>query len=234
MDEREAEDQIRELEAMIAELMGVPPAAKTTPDDLLNMLALQLAKTRGRRSWMARFEQLAWRMSAPLWDFRLRRQIRIVSELAQNVGWRATMMTDALRHLDDLVFARTYGRFVEAPVKQVVRQLVERGALGTHELRVLVVNRCFRVDANGFVTVPKDWWLIPLGTLNFTLAVLCTVPYMILALLVPADIGLRLLALSVFGTPFAMSCWVLMRYFIDPYRLIPRAQKLMPKVQLCI
>lgn len=233
MDGREAEEQIRKLEVMAAELAGEPGARPSSPDEVLQLLEAAAARTRGHRSWMARLERLAWRMSAPIWDLRLRRQIRIVRELGYSIGWAEGATFDALHRLDDLVFARTYGRIVDAPVKRLVRQIAAQGAMSSYELGILVLNHCFKTDDSGVVTVPTNRWLLPLGITHFVIAGLCTLPYMLLVLLVPADLWRQLLALSVFGAPLAAAYWVFRRYFVEPHRLIPRARNLVPRLQVC-
>lgn len=231
-DRKEAEENVRRLEALIADLQEIPTSRPAKPDDVLRLLETAMAKSRGCNSWLANAERLAWRISAPLWDFRLRRQIRLVHEFANATSWGSSGTTDAVRHLDDMVFARTYGRIVAAPIKWVLRDLASKGEFATHELRNLIINRCLRVDQDGRVFVPTERWLFWLGILQFAFATLVLVPYMLLVLLVNADFGQKILGLTVFAAPYWMACWTFRRYFISPYRLIPRAQKQIPKLQI--
>lgn len=228
----EAEESIRRLEALVADLQDAPISQAVEPDDVLRLLEAAMARSRGCNGWLTKAEHLAWRISAPLWDFRLRRQIRLVHELAEATSWGSSGTTDAVRLLDDLVFARTYGRIVAAPIKRVIRDLAGKGEFATHELRNLIINRCFRVDEHGRVFVPTERWLFSLGVLQFVLATVILVTYMLLALLANAEFGRKLLLLAVFAVLYWLACWAIRRYFISPHRLIPRAQRQIQKLQI--
>jgi hypothetical protein len=227
-DRREAEEGIRQLEILIADLQGLPATAPSNPEDMLRLLEAAMARSHGSYKWIARAERLAQLVYAPLWDLRLQRQIHLVRELATTTGWNSASTADAIRHLDDLVFARTFGRMVAGPIKRVVREIASKGNLASHELQNLVINNCFRVNQEGRVVVPTERWLFSLGVVQFGFATLVTVPYIALILLSNADAGRQLLGLSIFAIPYWLACWNVRRHFISPYRLIPRAQKLLP------
>lgn len=229
---KEGEELVRRLRTMVADINGPQVSSRLTEDEMLRALETTIAQSRGSHTWLGRFERFAWNQLAPMWDLRLRRQIRLVKELRAATGGDSPATSDALQHLDDLVFARTYGRIVPGSIKKVVRSIASDGALATHELQNLVINRCFRVDSNGRVFVPTERWLFALGVLQFVFATVVVVPYLLLVLFSHADIGRQLLGLTVFSVPYLLACWMFNRYFISPYRLIPRAQKLIPRLQL--
>lgn len=223
---------IRRLEVLVSDVLGIKATPPARPEDVLNLLATGLARSRGNKSLLARIEHFAWRISSPIWDFRIRRQIRLVRELADNAGWNSSTTLDAIMLLDDQVFARTYGRMEAAPIKRIVRQIAASGAMATHELKSLVIGRCFQVDQQGRVTVPVKPWVFSLGVLQVFLAtVALTTPIAIIGF---SDIGLgfKFLASSIYVAPLLLAYWTFMRYFFNPQRLISRAQLYLPKLQI--
>lgn len=228
----EAEDGIRKLERLLAEVKELPTSQASSPDELLQQLEVAMARSRGSKSLLGKIERFAWLLSAPIWDFRLRRQIRIVREIITVSDWNGPQIADAIHGLDDLVFARTYGRLAPAPVKYVVRKIAKMGELATHELRNLVVNRCFRVNDIGRVVVPSEHWLFALGLFQFIFATAVVVPFMVLVLLSGANAWYQIVGLTTFTVPYWLACWNIHRHFFSPFRLIPRAQRLIPKLQV--
>lgn len=229
---QEAEDGIRKLERLLTEIQELPRSQASSPDELLQQLEVAMARNRGRQSLLGKIERFAWLLSAPLWDFRLHRQIRIIREIATVSGWNSPQIADAIQYLDDLVFARTYGRLAPGPVKHVVRKIAKTGSLATHELRNMVINRCFRVDSTGRVSISSERWLFALGLLQFVIATVVIVPFMVLVLLSGANAWHQTLGLVTFAIPYWLACWTFNRHFFSPYRLIPRAQRLIPKLQV--
>ena len=229
---QEAEDGIRKLERLLTEIQELPRSQASSPDELLQQLEVAMARNRGRQSLLGKIERFAWLLSAPLWDFRLHRQIRIIREIATVSGWNSPQIADAIHCLDDLVFARTYGRLAPAPVKHIVRKIAKTGGLATHELRNLVVNRCFRVNDTGRVVVPSERWLFALGLFQFIFATAVVVPFMVLVLLSGANAWYQIVGLTTFAVPYWLACWSFNRHFFSPFRLIPRAQRLIPKLQV--
>ena len=231
----EAEENIRRLEMLVEELQGVSVVPPEGPDDTLRLLEAAMTRHLGCNTWIAKVERLAWHISAPLWDFQVRRQIRLVWETVNLVGANSIAASDLIGRLDDLIFARTYGRIVAAPIKRMVRQIAAGGELSIHELRNLVINRCFRLGPDGRVEVPSEPWLLSLGILQLILATAVLAPYMLLILFSQLDFGRQLFALAIVVAPYWLACWHVRRHFIGPYRLIPKAQELLPKVQpVCI
>jgi len=227
----EAEENVRRIEILLEDLQGISVAPPKGPDDMLRLLETAMARNRGCNTWIARAERLAWHIFAPLWDFQIRRQIRLVRETANLVGLSSVATSDLIGRLNDLIFARTYGRIVAAPIKRMVRQIAAKGELSTHELQNLVINRCFRLGQDGRVEVPSEPWLRSLGILQLILATVVLAPYMLLILFSHLDLGRQLLALVIFVAPYWLACWYVRRHFISPYQLIPKAQKLLPKLQ---
>ncbi|SIQ68187.1 hypothetical protein SAMN05421829_10616 [Aromatoleum tolulyticum] len=225
---KEIEEQLRQLEVLQSELEDRPAGKPSDPDEVLQFMEAALRRTRGSRSWAARFERFAWRIAAPFWDLRLRAQIRLVRELGATLGWTARGTSEAILHLDDLVFARTYGCRVEASVKRAVRELANRGLLATHELRNLVSNRCLRVDAAGRVFVPTKPWLMSAAVALSLLATLVMLPILVPVLWAEAEIWRIVLGVWAVAVPYGFVCWQIQRYFVRPHRLIPRAQRVIP------
>lgn len=229
---QEAEDGIRKLEHLLTEIQGFPISQASSPEGLLQHLEIAMARSRGSQRLLGKIERFAWLLSAPLWDLRLRRQIRIVREIITVTGWNSPQVADAVQYLDDLVFARTYGRLAPGPVKYVVRKIAKTGGLATHELRNLVINRCFRVNDTGRVVVPSERWLFVLGLLQFLFATAVIVPFMALVLLSGANAWYQIIGLTTFAVPYWLACWSFIRHFFSPFRLIPRAQRQIPKLQV--
>lgn len=221
-------EQLEQLDAAQAMLRT---DSAPDPDEKLRMMELALRRTRGTRSWTIRLDWLAWRLVAPFWDLRLRAQLRLVRELARTVGWSSSSTADAIRGLDDLVFARTYGRRVEAPIKSLVRQLADNRLLATHELRNLVCNRCFRLDAAGRVSVPRVRWQVPAAVVAFILATLTMLPLLTSVIWSNAEIWRIVVGTWAIALPYWFVCWQIQTYFLRPFRLIPRVEGLIPRLQ---
>lgn len=230
--DEEVNETIRRLEVLLADIDGIGLSPPSTPDDVLSLLESAIGRSRGNNSWIAKIERLAWKITAPFLDVGIRRQIRIIRELANTLGWGSKLTEDAILKLDDLIFQRTYGRIVEAPIKRVVRSMASSGAMGAHELKNLVIGRCFRVDANGRVTVPDGKGVFSLGVVKILLAVAgLTTPISIL-IFSDLDFKFKLLGIMVYAAPLMLAYWIFARYFFSPHRLIPRVQKLLPRLQV--
>lgn len=228
----DTEEIIRRLEVLVSDVLEIKTNPPTRPEDVLNLLKAGLARSRRNKSLLARIEQFAWRISNPIWDFRIRRQIRLICELAETAGWNSPTVLDAIMELDDKVFARTYGRMVAAPIKRVVRQIASSGAMATHELMSLIIGRCFQVDQQERVTVPAKPWTYTLGAVQVFLATAAlTTPIAIIGF---SDIGLgyKFLASPIYIAPLLLAYWIFMRYFFNPHRLISRAKLHLPKLQI--
>lgn len=228
---KDFEEQLRQLEILLSELEERPVCNPFDPDEYLQMMEVAIRRTRGSRSWVARFERFAWRIAAPFWDLRLRAQIRLVRELGATLGWTTKATSEAILHLDDLVFAHTYGCRVEAPVKMAARELANRGLLATHELRNLVSNRCLHVDAAGRVFVPTKAWLMPTAVVLSLLTTLVMLPILVPVLWGEAEIWRIVLGVWAVAVPYWVVCWQIQRYFVRPHWLIPRAQRVIPHLQ---
>lgn len=107
MKNSENEEIIRRLEVLVSDVLGINAAPPACPEDVLNLLAAGVARSRGSKSLIAWIENFAWRISSPIWDFRIRRQIRLIRELSNTAGWKSPSTLDAIMLLDDQVFART-------------------------------------------------------------------------------------------------------------------------------
>lgn len=221
---REGESVIRDLETLLQDLSNMSLNTHASPDEKLQLLEAMLTRTRGRRSWVARIEQLIWRMSAPLWDFRLRRQIRLVGELGQSTGWQFKATADAIHRLDDLVFARTYGAMAAPEIKQAIRDLANRGVMASHELQSLILNRCLRVDDHGRVIVPRQPWLRPIGIFALILVILGVLQSAALVVFAPLSILATLIGLTIYSGVFGIGFWLVDRFSFAPHRLMPRAR----------
>lgn len=226
------EEILRRLEVLFSDIDGLKTAPPKSLDDMLQLLEANMGRSLGGNSWLAKIELLTWKIAAPFLDVGIRRQIRIVRELPKSTGWGSASTTDALMKLDDQIFKRTYGRTVEAPIKRVVRSIASTGAMGTNELKNLVINRCFRVDANEQVRVPRGNGVFSLGIVQILLAVVGLTPPILILLVANIAFGLKLLAIMVYAAPFVLTYIAFMRYFLTPYKLIPRAQKLLPRLQI--
>jgi hypothetical protein len=106
------------------------------------------------------------------------------------------------------------------------------GAMTTHELKNLVINQCFRIDENGQVSVPKGTGVFSLGVIQILLAIAGLTPPILIILFSNISFGLKLLGIMVYAAPFVLTYWVFITYFLTPYKLTSRAQKLVPKLQI--
>lgn len=230
---REGDEFIRHLAALTEEVyqnrMASP--AKST-DEQLRQFDILLAKSKGSSISLAgRIEKLAWLLVSPLADLKIRNQIRRIQEIADTFGRDSALTRDAMQHLDNIVFARTYGRICDAPIKRIVRSIASNGAMATHELRNLVVNRCFQVDEKGLVSVPQKKWLFSLGIVQVMLATAGLLPPILIIVFSGLNVGHKMLASLIYLAPYLAALWTFHRYFLTPRKLIPRAQLLLPKLQ---
>lgn len=229
---REVEKVVRDLDILLQDLISMSLQARTSPDAKLEILEAMMASTRGSRSWAAWIERAIWRMSAPLWDFRLRRQIRLVAELGKTIGWQTKATADAIHRLDDLVFARTYGAMVAPQIKRAIRDLANRGVMATHELQSLILNGCLRVDNHGVVVVPRQPWLRPIGIVALILVSLGVLQSAALVAFAPLSILATFIGLTIYSGVFGIGFWLVDRFSFAPHRLIPRARNALRRPSL--
>lgn len=232
MFDREPKNQIERLEMLCDELLDVLGIAKPKTDlEVLAFLERALWRSRGSHRWTQRIENFFWRCLAPLQDLRIRKQIQLHCELLRNHGYDHPATKDSLAHLDDLVFARTYGRTVEGPVKKMIRHWVSSDQLNRRDAVILVTNNCLTTDNHGAVVLKDDRFLWPIGILNFLIHCLGSSLLIALLLFSSASFLWVLVGVTVICAPLAAAWWVFLRHTLHPHRLIPRARRLLPKIQ---
>lgn len=232
MFDQEPKNQLERLEMLCDELMEVSGIAKPKTDlEVLAFLERALRRSRGSHGWLQRVEGFFWRCLAPLQDFRIRKQIQLHYELLRNLGQDHPATKDSLAHLDDLVFARTYGRTVEGPVKKMIRYWVANEQLNRRDAVILVTNSCLTTNDHGVVVIKDDRFLWPLGILNFLIPCLGSSLLVALLLFSGASFLWLVVGVTVICAPLAAAWWVFLRYTLHPHRLIPRVRRLLPTVQ---
>lgn len=232
MSDRESTDQMERLEMLCDEVMGISGIPRPKTDlEILAFLESALRRSRGRSGWLMRLENVAWRCIAPLQDMRIRRQLQLHRDLLQGLGRDHPATLDSLAQLDDLVFARTYGRTVEAPVKKLLRRWVSEDLLCREDASILVANNCLKCDENGIVSIKADGVMWPIGVLNFLVA--CLVCTLLMALLVfsPAPPLWGVAGAAIICLPLGGAWWIFLRYTLLPHRLIPRVRSFLPRLQ---
>jgi hypothetical protein len=133
--------------------------------------------------------------------------------------------------LDDLIFARTYGRTVEGPVKKMIRHWISSDQLNRRDAIILVTNNCLATNGHGVVAIKDDGFLWLLGILNFLITSLGSSLLMALLLFSGAPFLWVVIGVTVICTSLAAAWWVFLRYTLHPHQLIPRLKRLLPKLQ---
>lgn len=229
---REYNDQLSRLEMLSDEILGISGIPKPKSElEVLAFLEVALRRSRGGSGGLSRIEAVAWRCWAPLRDFRIRRQLQIHREILQAFGRDNPATVDSLSQLDDLIFARTFGRAVEAPIKKQVRNWVAKGLLSREDAAALVLNRCLYCDNDGRLCVVDDRLLWPTGILYVVLVGANSTLLIAWLLLSPAPLLWGVAGSAIVGGLFGGAWWVFLRYFWYPHKLIPRLRKLLPRLK---
>jgi hypothetical protein len=228
----EPKNQLERLEMLCDELMEVSGIAKPKTDlEVLAFLERALRRSRGSHGWLQRIETFSWRCLAPLHDLRIHKQIQLHRDLLRNLEHDHPATKDSLAHLDDLIFARTYGRTVEGPVKKMIRYWVSSDQLNRRDAVILITNNCLTTDVHGVVLIKDDRFHWPIGILNFLIPCLGSSFLITLLLFSSASFLWVVVGVTVICAPLAAAWWVFLRYTLHPHRLIPRVKRLLPKIQ---
>lgn len=228
----ETKNQLEHLEMLCDELTEVSGIAKPKTDlEVLAFLERALRRSRGSHGWLQRIESLIWRCIAPLQDLQIRKQIQLHCNLLRGLGHDHPATKDSLAQLDDLVFARTYGRTVEEPVKKLIRHWISCDQLNRRDAVILVTNNCFATNDHGVVVMKDDRFLWPIGILNFMIACLGSSLMMALLLFSGAPFLWVVVGVTVICATLAAAWWVFLRYTLYPHKLISRVKRLLPKLQ---
>lgn len=229
---RESNDQLSRLEMLSDEILGISGIPKPKNElEVLAFLETALRRSRGGSGGLLRIEAVAWRCLAPLRDVRIRRQLRLHREMLQALGRDNQATVDSLSQLDDLVFARTFGRAAEAPIKTQVRDWVSRGLLSREDAAALITNRCLYCDDDGLLRVADNRLLWPIGVLYLVLVGANSTLLMAWLLLSPAPPLWGVVGSAIICSLFGGAWWVFLRHFVYPHRLIPRLRKLLPRLR---
>lgn len=229
---RESTDQLKRLEMLSDEILGISGIPKPKNElEVLAFLEIALRRSRGESGLLLRIEAFAWRCLAPLRDFRIRRQLQLHREMLQELGRDHPATIDSLSQLDDLVFARTFGRAVEARIKKQVRDWVSKGLLSREDAAALITNRCLYCDNDGLLRVANDRLLWPVGVLYLLLVGANSTLSIALLLLSPAPALWGVVGSTIICSLLGGGWWVFLRYFLSPHRLIPRLRKLLPRLR---
>lgn len=226
------EEFLRRLSTLLDEI-GVEPTLIDGSEEKTLDAYEKFAKVSSNRSrWILLFDRFSWLGTAWLAENRFYRQIKWVRELGTSIGWQANATLDALRELDDLAFARTYGARVPPAIKAIVREIAKKELLAPYELRNVVRNHMIKQDQRGRVIVSEHKWLLPAAIFMFLFMSLVVCFFFLLFYVAPAPSLAKGIGFSLVAAVYWSCCAFISSFLVIPYRLAPRVKKALPVLSL--
>ncbi len=220
--QQEGEEFIRRLERLCEGVGIEKPLTPISEDELLDRFE-KFSKTKAcKRSWIESADQLIWCGATWLWECRLFRQISVVRELGQVIGWKAPATLDALLELDDLAFAVTYGARVPSAIKDKVRAIAKKGLMAPYELRNLLRNHRLKLAPQGHVVAKESKYLMPTAVILFALSTIALVVPLSIGLWAPIAFFPKLAGTCTLSSLYLICCSLIASFLVIPHRLTPR------------